>query len=209
MNFCGVRIKTEPAEGQKTEKLVHLEPQKGMWACEKQAIKTNNEQVVLQNKKVALSKLKTLDMSFLGKLDKDRNPKFGVFPITSFYCALNIKLYQCKFSNLSCSLPKVIGDGYRSGLKDKKLSENSRSYQLEANFVGLVPQKIKDKAEALQNAGARVYLIAETSWEKRELPKPDPLLIAVNNGKVYLAGVFDASIEENYVAHEFATDAEE
>ena len=37
---------------------------------------------------------------------------------------------------------------------------------------------------------------------------PDPLLIAVHKKKVYLIDVFDASIEENYVAKEFSIDAE-
>lgn len=211
MIFCGSRIKTYPAEGNPAEQLELLEMKKGMWKCEKEAINRHNAQVRLQNKGTALAMLKTLDMSFLGKLNKDKHPVFGVFPTTSFSCTLNVTCgWEGKFSSLSCGLPKAIGDGYKHGLKGKTLGSGSRRYRLEANFVGLLPQRIKDKIIALKEAGIKTYLVANTTWEKVVVKPvdPDPLVIAVYRKKVYLVDVFDASIEENYVAKEFSEDAQ-
>ncbi len=207
MNFCGTRIKTVPAENKPTKKLELLQIQEGMWACEKQVINNHNELVALQNQGCLLTSLKTLDMSFLGRLDEEKNPKFGVFSTDTFGCHLDLELGSGgKFESLRCGLPKVIGNGYRSGFKGKALSNRRRSYSLEANFIGLVPQKTKEKVSVLQKAGIKTYIIAETSWEKKEQPKPDPLVIAFYNSKVYLIDKFDASIEENYIAQEFSID---
>ncbi len=217
MNFCGTRIKTESAiekSIKKSEEL--LEIKKGMWKCEKQAIRDHNAKLELQNKGALLSTLKTMDMSFLGKLDNDKNPVFGVFPTTSFDCKLKISF--CKdgsISSINCGgLPKLIGDGYREGLKGKKLrkpsSSSYRTQTLSSSFAGLLPQTTKDKITALKDAGISTYLVADTQWETSALKasNPDPLLIALFGTKVYLVDVFDASIEENYVASEFAEEQE-
>lgn len=213
MNFCGTRIKTAQAERKSTKKLKFLEVQKGMWKPEKQAIKEHNDQVRLQNKGALLTTLKTFpDMSFLGKVDLNKNPVFGVFPTTTFECQLEITLNSDgKLASFSCGLPKIIGNGYRVGLKRKKLSDKYRRYTLEATFVGLLPQKTKDKITVLKEAGVPTFLIADTHWKETETkpPNPDPIVIAVYNKKVYMVDVFDASIRENYVAHELTEDPEE
>jgi hypothetical protein len=213
MNFCGTRVKTEePAVKNPAKKMELLEEQPGMWKCEKEAIKEHNDNVALQNKGALLSTLKTVDMSFLGKLDKNKHPVFGVFPTTSFKCKLTITLGSGgTFSTIGCGgLPKIIGDGYRTGLKGKKLANRYKNYNLSANFVGLLPQKTKEKIVVLKEAGIATYLIADTQWKSTPVkaPNPDPLVIALYNSTVYLVDVFDASIEENYVAHEFTEDAE-
>ena len=218
MNFCGTRIKTESAVEKtirKSEEL--LEVKKGMWKCERQAIKKHNDKILLQNKGALLSTLQTMDMLFLGKLDNDKNPVFGVFPTTSFDCKLKISFAMAgTISNINCGgLPKIIGDGYRAGLKGKKLRKTSsssyRSQTLSASFVGLLPQTTKDKIVALKEASIPTFLVADTQWQMTALKavNPDPLLIALFGTKVYLVDVFDASIEENYVASEFAEDQKE
>ena len=214
MNFCGVRIKTEPAAEKKMKKLKPLEVQKDMWACEKEAIEEHNAKVKLQNKGASLSTLNTIDMSFLAsKFDTDKNPIFGVFPATSFNCKLTITLSSNGiFTSLAGGgLPKIISDGYRVGLKGKKLHDRWKQYELRARFVGLLPQKTKEKITALRGAGISTYIVAETRWDMKnaKLPNPDPLIIAIHDSKVYLVDVFDASIAENYVAHEFTTDPDE
>ncbi len=208
MNFCGIRIKTEKAIGKVTKKTELLEIQEGMWKCEKEAIYKHNKRIALQNRGALLPTLKTIDMSFLGKLDKNKYPVFGVFSTNSFNdCKLKIRLNRGGvFGTINCGgLPKLIGDGYREGLKRKKLHTKQKEYMLTANFVGMIPQKTKDKIIALKDAGISTYLVAETHWKKTEekAPNPDPLLIAPFEGKVYLVDVFDASIEENYVVSEF------
>jgi len=211
MNFCNTRIKTTPAEGKPEKKLELLEVQKGMWDCEKKAIANHNAHVRIQNNGASLSTLKTLDMSFLGKLSKDKDPVFGVFPTTNFECTLDMTLNRDGvFQSVACGLPKAIGDDYRKGLKGKKLGGSHRYYELKSEFTGLLPQKVKDKIVALKGAGIKTYLVATTTWEKKEIRKdPDPLVIAAYKSKVYLVDVFDASIEENYVAHEFTKDPED
>jgi len=72
--------------------------------------------------------------------------------------------------------------------------------------VGLVPQKIKEKANALKDADIKTYIIAEAVWKAKEVANPDPLVVAYHNNTVYLVGVFDASVEENYAAKEFSID---
>lgn len=212
MNFCGARIKTEPA-AEKTMKKSEglLEVQKGMWKCERRAIQKHNEVIELQNRGAFLATHKTLDMSFLGKLGEDKNPVFGVFPTKSFDCKLKISFrMDGGVTNINCGgLPKLIGDGYREGLKNKKLRKTSsssyRTQTLSANFVGLLPQETKDKIIVLKEAGISTFLVAEADWKMSELKilNPDPLLIALFGEKVYLVDVFDASIEENYVVSEF------
>ena len=214
MNFCGTRITTEPAVEKTTRKEAGLlQITEGMWKCEKEAIRKHNEQIELKNRGATLSTLKTMDMSFLGKLDKNKNFVFGVFPTTSFDCKLDITLNDSgTLSTMSCGgLPKLIGDGYRTGLRGKKLHTGYRHYILSANFAGMLPQKTKDKIMALRAAGISTYLVADTHWKTTEAkaPNPDPLLIAPFEGKVYLVDVFDASIEENYVASEFTEKQEE
>ncbi len=213
MNFCGTRIKTTKPEKTSAKKLELLEVKEDMWDCEKEAIKKHNAAAELQNKGVMLSRLKTLDMTFLGKLDENNNIKFGVFSTKNFECELNMSVTKDgKLSSLSCGLPKPIGDGYRKGLSGKKIHTTGRAYRrvvLTANFVGIVPQKIKDKATVLNNAEIPTYLVAEATWKKRNIQtNPDPLLIAIWEGQVYLAGKFDASIDENYVSKEFSKNPE-
>ena len=148
-------------------------------------------------------------MSFLGKLNKENKTLvFGVFPTTTFECTLDIRLdNNGVFQSVACGLPKAIGNGYRTGLKGKKLHKGYRHYCLNAEFTGLLPQKVKDKITALRGAGIKTYLVASTTWTEKDIPvDPDPLIIAQYKGKVYLVDVFDASIEENYVAHEFSED---
>lgn len=212
MNFCGTRITTGPAKNKSTKKSELLRMQKGMWKCEKQAIEKHNAEIRLQNKGASLTTLKTIDMSFLRKLDEHKNPVFGVFPTTTFSCCLEITTtWEGKFASLSCGLPKAIGNGYRKGFKGKQLGKSRKRYSLDAEFVGLLPQKIKDKITALREAGVATYLVANTNWERTEMKPidPDPLVIASYRGKTYLVDVFDASIEENYVAHEFTEDPED
>ncbi len=211
MNFCGTRINTQPAAEKKIKNAQKpLEVQKGMWKCEREAVKEHNEKIELQNKGALLSTLKTLDMSFLGKLDDNKNPVFGVFSTASFTCKLTITVNtKGQFSSINCGgLPKLIGDGYREGLKGKKLRKEADWYKrsiLSANFVGLLPQTTKDKIIALRETGIPTFLVADTHWKTTEarVPDPDPLLIALHDKKVYLVDVFDASIEENYVVSEF------
>lgn len=212
MNFCGTRIKTGPAEGKLTKKSQLLKMKKGLWKCEKQAIEKHNAEIRLQNKGASLTTLKTIDMSFLRKMDQHKNPVFGVFPTTTFSCCLEVTTnWEGKFASLSCGLPKAIGDGYRLGFKGKKLSSSRKRICLDADFVGLLPQHIKDKIMALRETGVNTYLVANTNWERTEhvALDPDPLVIASHRGKTYLVDVFDASIEENYVAHEFTEDPED
>jgi hypothetical protein len=210
MIFCGTRIKTQTPEKKAEKKLELLEVQKDMWDCEKKAIKNHNAQVRLQNKGASLSTLKTIDMSFLGKLGEDKKPIFGVFPTTTFDCTLEIRLNRDgAFDRIASGLPKAIGDGYKLGLKGKKLHNGYKHYSLNAEFSGLLPKIVKEKIVALRKAGISTFLVAETGWVAKEIPKnPDPLVIAHYKGKVYLVDVFDASIEENYVAHEFTEDPE-
>lgn len=212
MNFCGTRIKTEEAIGKPIKKAELLEIRDDMWKCEKDAVRKHNESIEIQNKGVLLSTFKTMDMSFLGKLGKNKNPVFGVFPVTTFDCKLEITLTEGgTLSTMSCGgLPKLIGDGYRAGLKGKKLHTSYRQYRLAANFAGMLPQTIKDKIVALKEAGIPTFLVAETHWKMTEFkaPNPDPLLIALFETKVYLVDVFDASIQENYVVKEFTEKAE-
>ncbi len=212
MNFCGTRIKTEAAAEKSMKKAEGLlEVQKGMWKCERHAIQKHNEVIELKNRGAYLSTHRTIDMSFLGKLSQDKNPVFGVFPTTSFDCKLKISFRQDGgVASINCGgLPKLIGDGYREGLKNKKLRKQSsssyRTQTLSASFVGLLPQKTKDKIVALKEAGMPTFLVAEAQWKISEMttPNPDPLLIAIFGEKVYLVDVFDASIQENYVVSEF------
>jgi hypothetical protein len=212
MNFCKTRIKTtEPLE-KVAPNLKFLEVQPGMWKCEKKAIEQHNCKVALQNKGVILSTLKTVDMSFLGKLDKEKNPVFAVFPTTTFKCVLNITLNRSKkLQSFSSGLPKTIGDGYKTGMKDKVMGGDDYMprYKLEANFVGLLPAETKEKITTLRKAGIPTFLVADAVWKKsKKVPNPDPLVIAIYENIAYLVDVFDASIEENYVAKEFTVDPE-
>ena len=135
--------------------------------------------------------------------------KFGVFSTDSFKCKLRVGCDAAgKFSSFNSNLPKIINAGYRSGLKGKKLGGRYREFSLSASFVGLIPQKVKDKIVALKEAGIKTFIIAETAWKVRELAKPDPLVVAVYDKKVYLVDKFNASIEENYVTKEFSKDPE-
>lgn len=213
MNFCGTRIKTTSPVDKVAKKLEFLDIQPGMWRCEKKAIDQHNSKVALQNKGVILSTLKTVDMSFLGKLDQKKNPVFAVFPTTTFRCSLNITLNKSKkLQSISSGLPKIIGEGYRT-LKGKLMakpgSDGWGQYILNAEFVGLLPTETKEKITTLRKAGIPTFLVANAVWKKsKKVPNPDPLVIAVYENIAYLVDVFDASIEENYVAKEFTVDPE-
>lgn len=92
----------------------------------------------------------------------------------------------------------------------------SRKLVLTAEFNGLLPRKVREKARAAKSHFDHLYLIVDEQyrWKSTLLPDPrpsllDPLLIGeLKQGrcrKFYLIDQFDLTEAEQYLADEFAT----
>jgi hypothetical protein len=93
-----------------------------------------------------------------------------------------------------------------------------RKLVLDAEFNGILPKEIREKARAAREEFDSLYLIVEQKhrWKSALLPDPrpralDPLLIGeVKQGRrrrFYLIDQFDLTEAEQYLADEFATSA--
>ncbi len=69
-------------------------------------------------------------------------------------------------------------------------------------FSGLIPPEKREKIKTLMKAGGRVSLLAEVDeWGKSI--KTDPLILISDEERFYVAGSFDTTTLEDYIAKEF------
>jgi hypothetical protein len=93
-----------------------------------------------------------------------------------------------------------------------------RKLVMSAEFDGILPKEVREKARAAKDQFDKLYLIVDQQhrWKSALLPDPkprllDPLLIGeVKQGrrrKFFLIHQFDLTAAEQYLADEFATTA--
>jgi len=82
-----------------------------------------------------------------------------------------------------------------------------KSYQITANFPGIVPDHIREKVVQSRGEFSSLGFVYAPSWKYEKtnaaLIDPDPLLVGCKNDVWYLISKFDVTPPENWLAKEF------
>ena len=117
------------------------------------------------------------------------------------------KSYYCLEIWNDYSISKYLTNIYNKIFHKCLLDKNEHVYydrvKISSKFIGIIPEKTKEKVKKACECGLEVYLIKECeSWVTTQITR-DPLIIGIIDGTAYLIDKFDCTDLENYVSKEF------